>query len=729
MNHKKIRNSFVLQQDQSDCGVACLLSIIRYHGGDNSFENLRELSGTNRQGTTILGLYQAGKDLGFNTKGLEAERTGQLKSLQSPAILHISGRQSQHYLVYYGFDKDNKIVVGDPLKGILHYTENELEKLWRSKALIQLIPNSSFALSHITRKLKIKWILDLIKKDLNTLLIIIFLGLLLSVLGLTTAIFSQKLIDIILPSHDSFHLFISLIFVAVLLILKAGISYLRGYFIIHQLRSFSNRLVINFFSRLIYLQKSFFDTRKTGEVVARINDTATIESTVSVFVGTILIDFLMLLVFSSVIFMYHWIVGMITLSIVPIYIWIIIRLNHKILQNQKEVMQAHAINESNYVDTIQGITTIKVMNVENTFLKLTKRIYKGFQEKILSMGKFSLFYNFLSEFVSVIFLLAVFSVSAWFVLIEELLLGQMMAITALSGTIISSIMRLSSFNVSVQGAKVAFNRMYEFTDLRTENNQQDSSITIHNFQVLKVDKLTFRFPGRKAILKNFSIHLEHGEIISLVGESGCGKSTFLNILEKFYTPEQGSIEVNNTLLSKINTKNWRNTVTTVSQEVKIFNGTLLFNICLNEDQNDLNDIVHFCQKLGFDRFFLKWPLGLFTLLGEEGQNISGGERQLVALARALYRRPKLLLLDEATSSMDRNTENFVMDLLLSLKQDLGILMVTHRINTASVADRIYVMENGMVSDFGTFNELLKRPNFLSQSYKDQISFNLRTKFN
>ena len=209
-------------------------------------------------------------------------------------------------------------------------------------------------------------------------------------------------------------------------------------------------------------------------------------------------------------------------------------------------------------------------------------------------------------------------------------------------------------------------------------------------------------------------------MIALLGESGCGKSTAMAILEKFYQVETGEILMNNTPLNDIYTPSWRSIVATVPQEIKLFNGTLIENIAIGNVNEEVLKIVDFCSANGFNKYFEALPQSYFTLVGEEGINLSGGQKQLVALARALYRNPQVLLLDEATAAMDRNTEQFILNLLLKLKPEMAIVLITHKMQTAKIAGRIYVIEEGKIAAAGAPSKLLETDNFFSQLVADGV---------
>lgn len=205
-----------------------------------------------------------------------------------------------------------------------------------------------------------------------------------------------------------------------------------------------------------------------------------------------------------------------------------------------------------------------------------------------------------------------------------------------------------------------------------------------------------------------------------MGENGCGKSTLIQLLMQHYKPESGGIQVNgNHDLFCIGHDSWRKLVAVVPQQVHIFNGTVLENIAFDMANQNPGAVIGFLQEYGFAPFMDSLPQSVMTLVGEEGINLSGGQRQMIALARALYHRPQLLLLDEATSAMDRESEQFVLRLLQGLKPQMVILMITHRLHVLkSFSDRIYILENGQITASGNHNTLLHSDNLYSRYWAD-----------
>lgn len=700
----------MLQHDQSDCGVACLLSLIQYYQGANALEKLRELSGTTRQGTTLLGLYQAANQIGFNAQGNEADIQA-IVDHKAPLILHVVIEERlQHYIVCYGYE-NGVFIIGDPAKGLSTYSKEDLSKIWKSKTCLTLTPTRDFIKATTIKKSKKSWFIKLLKDDYQLLGISLVLGVVVALLGMAMAIFSQKLIDDILPSQNSTKLITGIGLLAFLLLVRVGFASLREFFLIKQSKDFNNRIIDSFYSSLLHLPKPFFDTRKIGELVARLNDTNRIQRVIKLIANNFIIDILVVLISFGYLFVYSWQTGVIAILSLPIYFVLIFRFNRRIISAQKEVMQGYALSESNYITSMQGISEIKNYNKQAVFDKINALVYGNFQDKIFDLGKINVRLSLLSGILSVLFLISTLSYTSFSVYQKTMTLGELMAVLGIAGSLLPSITNLALIAIPINEAKIAFNRMFEFASIQTE---KEGEINMTDLDVIEIKNLSFRFAGRSQLLKNINIRIAKGEFVAIVGESGSGKSTLGQILQKFYGFENGEITVNGTLnFKELKLENWRSLIGVIPQEIKIFNGNVLDNILLGTEDT-VENVVKFCQDLGFEKFIADFPQGYATILGEEGINLSGGQKQIIAFARALYKKPHFLILDEATAAMDRNTENFTMQLLSKLKNEVAILFISHRLHTLkNNADYIYILENGIISSKGNHQDLLKTINFYS----------------
>jgi ATP-binding cassette subfamily B protein len=715
MNKKHIEKTHTLQLDQSDCGVACLMSLIKLNGGTNSIEKLRELSGTTKQGTTMLGLYQVANKIGFTAEGCEADIQALIDHKQ-PVILHVViQEQLQHYVVCYEYDAEKGFLIGDPAKGVYYLSADELDKIWVSKSCLTLELNESFVKAETEKNSQKKWFLDLLKEDYKLLWISVLLGVFVAGLGLAMSLFSQKLIDDILPSNNIKKLVSGIGLLTVLLLARVGIGALREFFLLQQSKDFNNRINTNFFSSLLQLPKLFFDTRKIGELVARLNDTQRVQRVIKMLASSLIIDVLVSIISMVFLFMYSWKIGLIALLSVPIYFYIIYRSNKKIINSQKEVMQSYAFNESNYINSIQGIATIKNDNKQDVFNKTNEVVFANFQDKIFNLGKINIALSWQSGLASVFFLIGVLVYTSIQVFNKEIKLGELMAILGIVSSLMPSIANLALISIPINEAKIAFNRMYEFASIEKE---KEEGLPISEINSITIENLSFRFAGRSELFTKINLNIEKGKFTAIVGESGSGKSTLGQILQRFYQFENGAIIVNNQhKLNEIELKSYRNLIGVIPQEITIFNGNVIDNILLGSSDSPEN-IIQFLTYFGFDTYFNQLPQGLATILGEEGINLSGGQKQIIALARVLYKKPQFLILDEATSAMDRNTENFTMNLFEKIKPNCAIFFISHRLNALkNIADVIYVLESKTISHFGNHDELMQTDNFYSEYWK------------
>lgn len=692
-----IHKTFSLQKDHTDCGVVCLQSLIRYYGGDSSLEILREKSGTTKTGTTLLGLYQCAHEIGFEANGCEADIDALIEHGE-PVILHITIEDKyEHFVICYYFSSINsQFLIGDPAKGFEFWTKEKLENVWQSKTCLTLKPNDRFVKVKQTKSKKRKWILDLIKEDQESIYTIIVLGVFLSLLGMSMSIFSQKLIDDILPQKKLKVLVLGVAFLGFLLIMRVVIQALRDFYIIKQTRDFNKRINKSFFASLLNLPKTFFDTRKIGDFVARLNDTHRIQNVIKHIITTTMIDTMSILISIGFLFYYSWRLSIICLVASPIIFYLIFRFNKRIIKSQTEVMLTYGQNEANYIDSIRGIDIIKGFSKQDLFLKKNEIIYGNFQSKLFDLGKLNLKISFISGITLAVFLLIILTHTSYNILDNKLKLGELMAIIGISNSLLNSITNLALVSIPIQEAKVAFNRMFEYSSIEGEPKK---GIDVNYIENITLKHINFRFKGRSLLLENVSLKLEKGKILCLVGESGSGKTTLAEILQKNYFIESGQILVNDSiLLESISLSSWRYHTAVVPQNIQLFNGSVLENIILEEQIHQ-----EYLQKLiidyGFDKFLNSLPQNIMTIIGEEGINLSGGQKQIIGWMRALYHKPQFLILDEPTSSLDKENRDFIYGLISKLKlENKLIIIISHHLEELEkISDETFILDGGYVS--------------------------------
>jgi ATP-binding cassette, subfamily C, bacteriocin exporter len=714
----KIRKVSLLQHDSSDCGAACLASVIRFWGGNISIERIRNASGTSQSGTTMLGLYQAALQLGIEATGYEAN-VEEIIKYSNILILHIEKEKGlEHYVVCYGF-RNERFIIWDPSTGLDFYSKSDLDKLWHSKKCLGLIQGKNFVHEKSEKKEKRKWILMTLKPDKDVLLVSVFIGIVISVLGLAMAVFTRKLIDEIIPAGKITGLITISALVLILLSAKIVFSALRQSFLLSQGKDLNVRVVSRFYSSLLLLSKPFFDTRRVGDFVARLNDTLRIQRIVSDVAGIYVIDVLVTIFTLILIFTYSATVAVISMVSLPLLFMIVYRKNSGIISLQYDAMAGYAMNESNFINSLKGITEIKCLNWHKPFSERNNYIFSDFQERAVKLGAIKIRLGLLTSLAGTSYLMIVLVFSAVEVIHARLTVGQLMAILTLCSSLLPSVLNLALLPIPLNEARVAVTRMFEFTKLENEEPGSEKKKDL-NADRIKLKNISFRFPGQKLLLKDINIDIEKGKIIALVGESGCGKSTLANIIMRFYTQENGNILINDDGSHEdISLENWRSKIGLVPQEIHIFNSTLLENIICEPTEEKLNILATIISENRLEPFFNRFPGGFSTMVGEEGIKLSGGQKQLIAFLRVLVQNPDFIIVDEGTSNMDRESELIITGILKKLKKGKGILLITHRINLIKhLCDYIYILENGKITGNGTHNELVRGENIYQKYWDD-----------
>ncbi len=728
---KKAKKSHVQQQDQASCGVACLQMVLKYFGSSASAENLRAQSGTNAQGTTMLGLLEAAKKHQLNAEGFKAE----LKHLQENpglCILHVIKQERlQHYVVFYGYNaQTEQYLIGDPAKNTPEWVSaNILTKEWQSHTLLLLQTTPAFEQQHQQKKQNSgmlsawAWATRFLQADTNLLFTALLLGIGIAALGLSTAIYSQQLLDYILPAGDVTLLIGSVGVFVGLLLARALMDFMRGTFLIRQGKDFTVRITEYFLHKLFHLPQPFFDNRKKGDLIARLNDIQRIQQVVAQLAGSFMIDLLGAMAALIGIFYFDTLSAGLILLWLPLFVLLAIKYHPSILKKQKGVMAAYAQSESNYIDAISGSAEIKRYKQETVFAQTATTIFEKYQIAGYSLGKTGLGYQLTAGILGVLFIGLLTGINAWAAMQGTGSTGDLMAILQMVGMFMAATGQIVGINIRIQEARVAYQRMASFLqDTPTDKEQITEKDTIQKeaFEKLLVSGLSFQYPGRAAILKDIALSVSKGEMVAILGESGGGKSTLLKILEGLYPMQQGDVAINGSNLNQQIKTAWGHSIASVPQEIKVFNSTLLANLLMGKTPADETQLLEFIQSTGLEKYLSSIPGGLGALVGEEGVNLSGGQKRLLGIARALWQQPQLLLLDEPTSGLDAAAAHHVRKLLKGCKKEMGILLCTHSAITASYADKIYILENGIFVKQGTPQMLLQTDNLFSTMQKSML---------
>ena len=697
----------VKQRDITDCGAACLASVAAHYKLSLPVARIRQLAGTDKKGTNILGLIEAANKMGFLAKGVRGEWDS-LFIIPKPAIAHILVNEVlQHYVVLIKAT-DKHIEIMDPADGNIHKVlHEEFKKQWTG-VLVLIAPGEKFEV----RNEKIstsKRFWQLIRPNRSILLQSLIGALVFSVLGLSMSIYVGKLVDNVLPGGNLNLLNLLGLAMVLIIVLRLFLSFFQSVFVLKTGQKIDATLILGYYQHLLKLPQTFFDNMRTGEIISRIGDAVKIRVLINEVSINFILNIFILIVSFSLMFTFYWKLALIMLIVVPLYVLIYFisnKLNKKV---QRKVMERAADLEAQLVESLNSAGTIKRFGLEDfsnlktetRFVSLLEIIYKSGMNGIFSSGSSSL----LSQLITIL----VLWVGAGYAIGSQITPGELLSFYSVVGYFTGPVTSIIGFNRTLQDANIAADRLFEIFDLEIEDEANKIELKPEMVDDIHFENVRFRYGTRVEVFDSLDLTIKKGEITAIVGESGSGKTTLVSLLQNLYPLQSGHIRIGSHDLRHITNRSLRQIVSVVPQKIDLFAGNVVDNIAVGVFNPDMGKVIEICEKLGMTNFIEQLPHGFNTSLGENGANLSGGQQQRIAIARALYRDPEIIILDEATSSLDSLAETFVHNTLnLMHNENKTVIVIAHRFSTINMAQRIIVLDKGNVVQDGTFAELSVR---------------------
>lgn len=696
----------VKQRDITDCGAACLASVAKFYRLDISIARIRLKAGTDKKGTSVLGLIQAAESFGFEAKGVKGSYEN-LKAIPLPAIAHIVVQGRHHYVVISKIGRKG-IELMDPADGEYHAkNKEEFCELWSGVLVLLLPPNDFGSLLPGKDILKRFWFLILPHK--SVLIQSIFGALIYTILGLSISVYIQKIVDNVILDANFRLLNLMSIMMILLLFLRIMVGTYKNVFILRTGQLIDARLILGYYKHLLKLPQQFFDSMRVGEITSRINDAVKIRLFINDIAINLIVNTFMLVSSLALMFTYYWKLGLIMALMVPVYSLIYAVANKLNKRSQRKLMEASSELESQLVESLNSIGTIKRLGLEDRsnnktefrFVKLLRAVYRS--------GINSLLAGTATEFVSQLFTIILLWTGTGFVLSQQISPGELLSFYALIGYFTAPVTSVVGMNRVVQDALIAADRLFELMDLEKEAQPTADQLELSagNLGDIHFRGVAFRYGTRTKIFENLNLDIPLKKMTGIVGESGCGKSTLTALLHNLYPVSDGNIYIGNRALKYFTNRSLRTIIGVVPQVTDLFCGTVLSNIVLDEEDIDMESVLTISSQLGIIGFIEDLPEGFQTNIGENGLALSGGQRQRIAIARALYRNPEILILDEATSSLDPVSEFYVQEAISRfLDQGKTVIVIAHRLSTIQKADKIIVMKDGKVIEEGSHAYLM-----------------------
>lgn len=727
----------IRQLDKMDCALACLKMVAKYYNSYNEFDTENYQYYTSKDGISISSVIEIAKIINFNVVCGKITIDQLIEEALLPCILFWN---KGHYVVLYKIKenkdpKKTKFYIADPSDGKVCYSYNDILKYWicteneqnkesHHGIVLLLEPNEHTITNKSGKNKNINQnnysIASFILKYRKSFLFLSSTILLGGVLELFFPFLTQFIVDRGIKNRDLNFIFYILLGQFCLLISTMVNDFFRRWFVLHLGSRFSIQLLSDLMRKMMKLPVRFFDSKHIGDILQRLQDHEKIERFITTHTVNFLFSLITLIVFSIVLAIYNTKIFIIYVLGSTVYIvWISLFLNKR-KQINYQIFSIKSQSQSKYHEIIKGINEIKLQNFNEKKNQEIEKIQNELYQTNIRGLKLDQYLESGNVFFNETKNILITFLSAYFVINGELTLGIMLSVQYIIGQLNVPINQSITFLYAFQDARLSMNRINDVFIKKEEqtaglcnNNISSKSITISNLY------FNYTLSESNNILENINITIPQNKITAIVGTSGSGKTTLLKLLLKFYPLNSGSIKIGDTNLSDLDTYMWREKCGVVLQDGYIFSDSIKNNISLSRGI-DTEKLIYATQIANIYDFITELPFKFDTQIGDNGINLSQGQKQRLLIARAIYKNPEYIFFDEATNALDAKNEKVITDNLYKFLQGKTSIIIAHRLSSVKNADLILVMNEGKIVEQGTHDELITLGNHYYQLIKNQL---------
>jgi ATP-binding cassette, subfamily C, bacteriocin exporter len=667
-----LKNVVVKQRDIKDCGAASLLSIIKYYGGYVSLEKIREDTSISKNGITAYNLIIAANKYGFDAKGVRSSKEDLLsKKIILPAIAYVTlSNGLNHYMVIYKINK-NSILVMDPAVGIKKIKIDEFISIWQN-VLIILCPRVPIIKYEQSNKL-FDMLLNVFSGEYKLIYNLFVTSLLLTLFSIISSFYMKIAINEVSNNLNNSLKIIVLIFLLVVII-KTILTYLKSYYENYLNKNIDVKIIIPFINHIFKLPSAVINNYTSGEIMSRINELSNIKDLFSNVVVTLGLNLLMAV--TSCIVLYSISSRLFICLVFVLILYLLFNFGFlKPIENSvtKEITENTNFNSiiNNYISSFNSLKNINYMNYFNNNIESSSVRYLTSNFKLNSLVNS---FNFGNNFIIELGLFITNTIGLYLIFNHNLELIDLITFDSLYFYLIDPIKQIINLVPKFFFIKQSFAKINDFILLKEEDlSGVSESFSNGDINILNT---SFTYNRYNYPLKNFNLIIKKGTKVLITGSSGCGKSTLFKLIYRLYEPENGEICIDNINIKDYDLNTLRNNITYVSQDEIIFTDTIKNNITLGREipYEMLKQVIKICQ---LDNIFDKKALRLDAYLLENGDNLSGGEKARIILARSLLKNTPIILIDETLSQIEEKDANKIINEIMNNYQDKTIILVSH----------------------------------------------------